>query len=714
MKKPAGIAIAFLLTALFSLPVAAGEIDAGLTARIQSAGGSEEVAIIVYFDRAIDFRTLRRDFGRQLNALYPDPAERRLARKALKRALLVQQAQQLSQRSAAGLEQWLRGNGVTASRSLWAINALAVSVPASLVADIAAFPGVERVVSDAVVQGPGPGTAPSSPTYWNLGATGAGSLWALGHTGTGVVVATMDTGVDASHPDLGPRYRGGNNSWFDAYGQNPAPADFVGHGTQVLGLIVGGDAGGYQVGMAPDAAWIAAKVFDNANQATLSGLHAGFQWLLDPDGDPQTDDAPDIVNNSWALSATIGECSAEFAADIAMLKEAEIAVTFSGGNFGPKSGSSVSPANDTGSLSVGSVDDRYRVARSSSRGPSACDGGVYPKLVGPGEAILTTELMPNFYNIVSGTSYSVAHVSGGLALLAGAFPGATVTELESALTETAVDLGSAGPDDDFGYGLIDLAAAYDWLQNNNGGSTAGELQLSAAAYAIAENAGSLSITVTRVNGSAGDVTVDYATSDGTALAGQDYADTAGTLSLLDGETTRSFAVAILDDGAYEGDETFTVSLAAATGGATLGAVDTASVTITDNETPPSGGDNDGDGFDAPSDCNDNDASIYPGAPEIKHDGVDQDCNGFDLTIDITSVSFSGDQLVVTATSTLGRDAGLSARIELGNGNVATEAMSWKNRQGYWELKVRRFSRSYGADPVSVTVSGVEGSETTAL
>ena len=568
----------------------AGNVDADLQAQVDAIPASDEVAVIVRFEETLDIKAFRREFAQRLKAMYPDPKERKLMRKALKRALLVQQLQQRGAASSQGVGSWLNGHGINIDRELWVINAVAVTVPADLVDDLAAFPNVSSVSSDAVVQGPGPGTAPTAPTYYNLGAIGAASVWDLGYTGTGVVVATMDSGADISHPDLSGRYRGGANSWFDAYGQNPSPADFTGHGTQVLGLIVGGDAGGYQVGVAPDAQWIAAKVFNNSNQATLSGLHAGFQWVFDPDSDPMTNDAPDIVNNSWALSTKVNQCDQEFAADIALLREAEIAVTYSGGNFGPKSDSSVAPANDTGSLSVGSIDDRNRIARSSSRGPGACDGGIYPKLVAPGEGVLTTDVMPGFYNVVSGTSFSVAHVSGAMALLAGAFPGATTTELESALTQTAVDLGNGGADNTFGYGLIDVAAAYDWLLGNGGGpgGNAGDVQLSAASYSIAENVASLAVTVTRTNGSAGDVTVDYATSDGSATAGQDYAATSGTLTLLDGETSQSFAVAIIDDADYEGDETFGVTLSNPTGGALIGVPDAATVTIADNESAPSG------------------------------------------------------------------------------------------------------------------------------
>jgi len=615
--------------ALLSLAVntvMAGEIDAELQAQIDSVSDSDEVAVIVRLEETLDLKAFRREFSQRLKEMYPDPHERKLHRKALKRALLLQQLQQHSATSSQALEAWLKGRGASNLRSLWMINAFAVTVPAEMVDDLAAFPGVDSVSRDAVVQGPGPGSAPTSPTYYNLDKIGAESLWNLGYTGTGVVVATMDSGADLSHPDLAPRYRGGANSWFDAYGQNSSPADFTGHGTQVLGLIVGGDAGGYQVGVAPDAQWIAAKVFNNSNQATLGGLHDGFQWVFDPDGDPLTNDAPDFVNNSWVLSTTVGDCNSEFSADIAMLREAEIGVTYSGGNYGPKSNTSVSPANDTGSLSVGATDDRNKIVRGSSRGPGACDGGTYPKLVAPGKSVLTTDVMPGFYNVVSGTSFSVAHVTGGMALLAGAFPAATTSEIESALTQTATDLGNGGPDNAFGYGLIDLAAAYDWLLNNSGGpgGNPGELQLSASSYSVAEDVANLSVTVTRTNGSEGDVSIDYATSDGSASAGQDYTASAGTLTLLDGETSRSFTIDILEDAEYEGDESFGVSLANATGGALIGNPNSATATISDNDSPPPPPDSDGDGV--ADDVDNCPADPNPGQEDSDGDGIGDACD----------------------------------------------------------------------------------------
>ena len=177
----------------------------------------------------------------------------------------------------------------------------------------------------------------------------------------------MDTGVDASHPDLSGRYRGGTNSWYDPYGQHSSPTDINGHGTWTMGVMVGGGAGGSAVGMAPDARWIAVKIFNDRGQASVSAIHQGFQWLLDPDGNPATADAPQVVNNSWGMSSP--GCDLTFQPDVQALAAAGILPVFAAGNFGPGVGTGVSPANYPESLAVGALASGGGVLGSSSRGP---------------------------------------------------------------------------------------------------------------------------------------------------------------------------------------------------------------------------------------------------------------------------------------------------------------------------------------------------------
>ena len=361
--------------------------------------------------------------------------------------------------------------------NLWIINGIAATVPVASLNGLVHRAGVDVIyLNETVELPPAPELtgAPGNPpfTYWNISEIRAPDLWAMEHYGTGVVVATMDTGVDANHADIGPKWRDGSNSWYDPNGQHATPFDASGHGTGVMGLIVGGNAGGFDMGVAPDAQWISVKIFNDQGQSNLVKIHQGFQWLLDPNNNGSPDDAPHIVNSSWVLQGTEGECVGEFASDIAALRAAGIAVVFSAGNSGHKSDTSMEPANDPDSLSVGAIDSSQRVLRSSSRGPSACDGGIYPKLAAPGKDVLTAGLTtnganPTNYAFSTGTSFAAPHVAGAMAVLKSAFPGATMTEIESAISDGAFDLGTAGPDNKSGAGLVDVVEAYMLLSDSN-------------------------------------------------------------------------------------------------------------------------------------------------------------------------------------------------------------------------------------------------------
>src|SRR5262249_21162935 len=108
------------------------------------------------------------------------------------------------------------------------------------------------------------------------------------------------------------------------------------------------------------------------------------------------------------------------------------------------------------------------------------------------------------------------------------------------------------------------------------------VQFNNATYSVIENGGTATITVTRAGGSSGSVTVNYATSNGTATAGSDYTTTSGTLTFADGETSKTFTVPIIDDTAVEGNETINLTLSSP-GGAALGSQSTAVLTIQDDD-----------------------------------------------------------------------------------------------------------------------------------
>ncbi|MFO0810356.1 MAG: Calx-beta domain-containing protein [Gemmataceae bacterium] len=141
-----------------------------------------------------------------------------------------------------------------------------------------------------------------------------------------------------------------------------------------------------------------------------------------------------------------------------------------------------------------------------------------------------------------------------------------------------------------GGATLGVATATATIVDNDFPAAFGVLQFSAAQYTVAETGGTATITVSRTGGSNGAVSVQYATTNGTATAGSDYTASAGTLTWADGDASpKTFTVPILDDTAVEGNETFTLTLTGAIGGATLGPTATTTVTITDNDQPPSTG-----------------------------------------------------------------------------------------------------------------------------
>jgi hypothetical protein len=102
--------------------------------------------------------------------------------------------------------------------------------------------------------------------------------------------------------------------------------------------------------------------------------------------------------------------------------------------------------------------------------------------------------------------------------------------------------------------------------NGDGTAASGTLQLSAANYSVAQNAGKVTVTVDRANGTTGALSVAYATANGTAVAGTDYSAASGTLSWAAGDASaKSFTVAVSNATPFVGNKTFTVDLAKPSG-----------------------------------------------------------------------------------------------------------------------------------------------------
>jgi len=446
-----------LLCLLPARPAAAGRLSAGLEELLAGSAADSRIGVIVRFADPGG------GMAKELAALEWLPRREKRGRLAKRAAERVELS---TLRLRPILERHRATGRIEDVKPLRLANALAIKGSPEAIRELAADATVQSVSEDRVVRLVASRPSPASSPGWNLTRIGAPQLWARGLVGQGVVVANLDTGVDGTHPALQAKWRGGSNSWFDPHRGTPLPYDPDGHGTAVMGVMVAGDVNLNPVGVAPGALWIAAKIFDDSGFATMSSIHRAFDWVLDPDGDPASDDAADVVNNSWDLENP-GGVDLEFAADIDALRSAAIGVVFAAGNglngqglpVPPATNTSMSPANNPGALSVGATDINDQVADFSSRGPSALDGSIYPILTAPGVHVTST--LPHgayatYTNL--GTSFAAPHVSGAMALLMG---GGTksLAAIEAALKSSAADIDLPGADNSSGYGRLDVAAA---------------------------------------------------------------------------------------------------------------------------------------------------------------------------------------------------------------------------------------------------------------
>ncbi len=414
-----------------------------------------------------------------------------------RRQALAASLQQHAQESQAGLRAFLSrpdiAPHVSASRAFWIFNGIALHTTPEVIKAIAARDDVASIgldvwrrwieADDPPVGIPSPllarapragastsparspisatlsNTVMSDPpapgeTTWGIAQIRADQVWrGFNITGTGVVVANIDTGVDWNHPALRSSYRGWGygpvadhlHNWFDATNEAAAyPTDMHGHGTHTMGSIVG--SGG--VGVAPGARWMAAKGLNGSGYGLYSWLHAAFEFMLAPGGNPAY--APDVLSNSWGSNDGLDD---EFAADIAALRAAGIVVVFANGNNGPRAGTVGAPASLPAAFGVGATDSDDDVAYFSSRGPSPF-GPVRPDIVAPGVGVVST-FPGGVYATANGTSMATPHVAGVAALVLSANPALSVVSVTRALTSTAVPLSTTLPNNESGWGRVD-------------------------------------------------------------------------------------------------------------------------------------------------------------------------------------------------------------------------------------------------------------------
>jgi subtilisin family serine protease len=321
-------------------------------------------------------------------------------------------------------------------------------------AAVTTAPGIDRVWLDGRVRITAQDPVAPDP-HGGVAQIGAPTAWKAGYDGKGVKVAVLDTGIDATHPDLKGRILKAKN-----FTDSDSADDRQGHGTHVASTIVGSGAksGGKYKGVAPGAELLVGKVLDDTGFGDDSDIIAGMQWAVAQGakvvnmslGSPDTADVDPLekaVNDLSASSHTLFVIAA--------------------GNSGPSDTTIGTPGSAASALTVAAVDRDDKIASWSSRGPTA-DGRLKPDIAAPGVDIIAAKAAHGTegndeapgYVSMSGTSMATPHTAGAAAILAQEHPGWTGEQLKTALTASAGTLSGVAAYD-VGVGRVDLTRAID-------------------------------------------------------------------------------------------------------------------------------------------------------------------------------------------------------------------------------------------------------------
>lgn len=280
-------------------------------------------------------------------------------------------------------------------------------------------------------------------------------------TGAGVVIGSVDTGVDGTHPLLKDKIL----RFYDAVAKKQtAPFDRDQHGTHTVGTMVGGDTSTNLMGVAPGA-----KVIATAALTDYDVVIRGMEYMLDPDGNPATNDLPRAVSNSWNCG---GAPDMEvFYRAISAWEAAGILPIFSAGNAGPRAKSITPPHEHPATIAIGATGVDSKIAPFSSRGSATYKGQeiAKPDFTAPGVDIVST--IPGGKTAAfSGTSMATPHVTGLVALLYQLQPQLNPMQMREVLMKSLVMVDANGNPQEslkwnlnYGYGRVNALKAVTLL-----------------------------------------------------------------------------------------------------------------------------------------------------------------------------------------------------------------------------------------------------------
>lgn len=308
-------------------------------------------------------------------------------------------------------------------------------------------PGVLRIDDDVEVFALASGKNNNEATIlaqtlpWGIDRIDAELVWPSGNTADLIKIGIIDTGISKDHSDLTANIKGGINTINPAKSWN----DDNGHGSHVAGIVAALNNTIGVIGTGPAVDLYAIKVLNRNGSGFLSDIIEGIQWAS--------------ANNIKIANMSLGTTSnvqSFHDAIITAYNNGMVMVAAAGNNGGAVN----FPAAYPEVIAVSATDINNNIASFSSRGPEV-------DLAAPGVSILST-YKGNNYATLSGTSMASPHVAGTAALVMSAPVGTydanfngqwDPAEVKQKLQDTAVDLGTTGFDNLFGWGLVNAFAA---------------------------------------------------------------------------------------------------------------------------------------------------------------------------------------------------------------------------------------------------------------
>ncbi len=331
----------------------------------------------------------------------------------------------------AGVLQQLQAQGAKINYQFPELNAVAVTLPAEALSVMRADPSVLAIEPDE------PRYMTGQVVPYGVDAVSARSVWDANQdgviddgapTGQGVTICIIDSGIQRSHEDFqNVNIIGGYPAGWDT--------DNYGHGTHVAGTIAAMNNTLGVVGVTPGTVSLyIVKVFGDSGTWTYASTLVDAAYKC-------RDAGAEII--SMSLEGANYSSFENYAFNQLYNTYGILSVAAAGNSGGT---AYAYPASYDAVISVAAVDQNSVVASFSRRNDRV-------ELAAPGVSIFST-YKNSSYATMSGTSMATPHVSGAAALVWAAFPSMTAQEVRAQLQNTALDLGVAGRDSSYGYGLL--------------------------------------------------------------------------------------------------------------------------------------------------------------------------------------------------------------------------------------------------------------------